>query len=67
MFVVLTPTETPVPTPAPQPEKPPVWFWAALTLVGFLMALTAASLADPRPPALRRLRSAMNEARNGQK
>ena len=67
MPVVLTPIETPVPTPAPQPEKLPAWFWAALTLVGFLMALTAASLADPRPPALRRLRNVMNEVRNGQK
>ncbi len=65
--VVATPVETPVPAPIPQPEKLPAWFWAALTLIGFLMVLTAASLADPRPRALRRLGGVMTEVRNGQK
>jgi hypothetical protein len=65
MLVALTPVEKPVPTPAPQPEKLPTWFWAALTLVGFLMALTAASLADPRRRALRRLKKVMSEVRHG--
>jgi len=64
--VVLTPIVTPEPTPAPEPEKLPTWFWAALALVGFLIALTAASLADPRPRALRRLGKAMDKVRNGQ-
>jgi hypothetical protein len=64
--MVLTPVVTPVPTPAPQPEKLPAWFWAAFVLAGFLMALTAASLADPRPRALRRLKKVMSEVRNGQ-
>lgn len=63
---MITPVETPGPAPIPQPEKLPAWFWAALALVGFLLALTAASLADPRPRTLRRLGGVMNEVRNGQ-
>jgi hypothetical protein len=65
-LVVPTPIVTLVPSsPVSQPEKLPAWFFAALTLVGFLMALSAASLADPRPRALRRLGKTMNEVRNG--
>jgi hypothetical protein len=65
--VVLTPVVTLVSTPVPQPKKLPAWFWAAFALAGFLMALTAASLADPRPRALRRLGKTMSEVRDGQK
>jgi hypothetical protein len=66
-LVVLTPVVTLVSTPVPQPKKLPAWFWAAFALAGFLMALTAASLADPRPRALRRLGKTMSEVRDGQK
>jgi len=65
-LVVIPPVVPPAPTPAPELEKLPAWFWAALALVGFLTALTAASLSDPRPRALRRLGKAMNKVRNGQ-
>ena len=65
-LVVITPVVHPAPTPAPEPEKLPAWFWAVLTLVGFLTALTAASLSDPRPRALRRLGKTINKVRNGQ-
>ena len=66
LVVVITPVVTPASTSAPELEKLPTWFWAALTLVGFLTALTAASLADPRPRALRRLGKTMDKVRNGQ-
>lgn len=66
LSVMLTPVATPVPAPIPQPEKLPAWFLAALALAGFLAALSAASLADPRPRALRRLGGVMNEVRHGQ-
>ena len=65
-LVVITPVVTPAPTPAPESEKLHTWFWAALSLIGFLAALTAASLADPRPRALRRLGKTMDKVRNGQ-
>ncbi len=65
MFAALPPVETPVPTPTPKPEKLPAWFWAAFALVGFLLALTAAALTDPRPRALRRLKKVMSEVRHG--
>jgi hypothetical protein len=66
LMPVVTPVVPPAPTPAPEPEKLPTWFWATLALVGFLAALTAASLSDPRPRALRRLGKTMNKVRNGQ-
>ncbi|MCX6082130.1 MAG: hypothetical protein NTW32_21590, partial [Chloroflexi bacterium] len=65
-LVVIIPVVHPAPTPAPKSEKLPTWFWAALALVGFLAALTAASLTDPRPRALRRLGKTMDKVRNGQ-
>ena len=65
-LMVVPPVVPPAPTPAPEPEKLPTWFWAVLALVGFLTALTSASLADPRPRALHRLEKTMNKVRNGQ-
>jgi hypothetical protein len=59
--------ETPAPDPIPQPEPLPAWRWAALGFAGILAALAAASLADPRPGALRRLGRAFDEVRDGAK
>ena len=70
-----TPTRTALPPvavpenilPAPALEPAPGWPWAALALVGFLMALASSSLADRRPPALKRLGQTLGRVLDGQK
>jgi hypothetical protein len=68
----LTPTRTVLPPVAAVPpvlvSKPaPIWPWFALALVGFLVALASSSLADRRPPALKRLGQAFARVLDGQK
>ncbi len=51
-----SPSATPVPT---QPTRP-IPVWQLLSLIGLLLAIASASVVDPRPPALDRLRETMN-------
>jgi hypothetical protein len=61
--VVVSGNSLPVLVPAPIPA----WSWFALVLVGFLMALASSSLADTRPPALKRLEQTLGRVLDGQK
>ena len=68
-----TPTRTALPPVAVHEDLPPTsvlesasfWPWFALSLVGFLMALAASSLADRRPQALKQLGKTISRVLDG--
>jgi len=56
----VTPVQvTPTPQPQPAPPQRNLPFWQVIGLLGLFLVITSASVVDPRPKALDRLRETL--------